>query len=169
MRVKLVATTLAVATIGAAAPLSGQRWPTVEVGAFGQYTMFDLRRELYAKLQHQEVAYYDRNPVGRIMTRLTNDVDALNQLFTEGVTDLLGDLVIIVTIIVVMAWKYEKISRRNCVARYRPTSRPMPSKVRGRMYQSMAHCVNFGPNVPSQLSTNVSPIAPRSKRRYGLR
>lgn len=74
------------------------------VNSVGQYTMFDLRRELYAKLQHQEVAYYDRNPVGRIMTRLTNDVDALNQLFTEGVTDLLGDLVIIVTIIVVMAW-----------------------------------------------------------------
>ena len=74
------------------------------VNSVGQYTMFDLRRELYAKLQHQEVAYYDRNPVGRIMTRLTNDVDALNNLFTEGVTDLLGDLVIIATIIVVMLW-----------------------------------------------------------------
>jgi ATP-binding cassette subfamily B protein len=74
------------------------------VNSVGQYTMFDMRRELYAKLQQQEVAYYDRNPVGRIMTRLTSDVDALNQLFTEGVTDLLGDLVIIVTIIVVMLW-----------------------------------------------------------------
>ena len=77
---------------------------SILVNSVGQYTMFDLRRELYAKLQQQEVAYYDRNPVGRIMTRLTNDVDALNQLFTEGVTDLLGDLVIIVTIIIVMLW-----------------------------------------------------------------
>ncbi len=77
---------------------------SILVNTVGQYTMFDLRRELYAKLQHQEVGYYDRNPVGRIMTRLTSDVDALNQLFTEGVTDLLGDLVIIVTIIVVMLW-----------------------------------------------------------------
>src|SRR6185369_14612679 len=51
----------------------------------GQYVMFDMRRELYDKLQHQEVAYYDRNPVGRIMTRLTSDVDALNELFTQGV------------------------------------------------------------------------------------
>src|SRR6185295_12270254 len=76
---------------------------SILVNTVGQYTMFDLRRELYAKLQQQEVAYYDRNPVGRIMTRLTNDVDALNQLFTEGVTDLMGDLVIIVTIIVVMS------------------------------------------------------------------
>lgn len=70
----------------------------------GQYVMFDMRRELYDKLQHQEIAYYDRNPVGRIMTRLTTDVDALNELFTQGVTDLLGDLVMIVAIISVMLW-----------------------------------------------------------------
>src|SRR6266480_291398 len=70
----------------------------------GQYVMFDMRRELYHKLQHQEVAYYDRNPVGRIMTRLTSDVDSLNELFTAGVTDLLGDLVMIVAIVGVMLW-----------------------------------------------------------------
>jgi ATP-binding cassette subfamily B multidrug efflux pump len=74
------------------------------VNSVGQYVMFDMRKELYNKLQHQEVAYYDRNPVGRIMTRLTNDVDSLNQLFTEGVTDLLGDLVMIVAIISMMLW-----------------------------------------------------------------
>ena len=50
----------------------------------GQKVMFDIRTEIYTKLQHQEVAYYDRNPVGRIITRLTNDVDALNELFTSG-------------------------------------------------------------------------------------
>jgi ATP-binding cassette subfamily B protein len=70
----------------------------------GQYVMFDMRRELYDKLQHQEVAYYDRNPVGRIMTRLTSDVDSLNELFTAGITDLLGDLVMIVAIIGMMLW-----------------------------------------------------------------
>lgn len=70
----------------------------------GQYVMFDMRKELYAKLQHQEVAYYDRNPVGRITTRLTSDVDALNELFTAGVTDLLGDLVKIVAIVGLMVW-----------------------------------------------------------------
>lgn len=77
---------------------------TVLLNTVGQYVMFDLRRELYDKLQHQEVAYYDRNPVGRIMTRLTSDVDALNELFTSGVTDLLGDLVMIVAIIGMMLW-----------------------------------------------------------------
>jgi ATP-binding cassette, subfamily B, multidrug efflux pump len=83
---------------------------SILVNSVGQYTMFDIRKELYDKLQHQEVAYYDRNPVGRIMTRLTTDVDALNQLFTEGVTDLLGDLVMIAAIITVMAWTDAKLT-----------------------------------------------------------
>jgi ATP-binding cassette, subfamily B, multidrug efflux pump len=82
----------------------------VLVNSVGQYVMFDMRRELYDKLQHQEVAYYDRNPVGRIMTRLTNDVDSLNQLFTEGVTDLLGDLVMIIAIVSVMLWMDVKLT-----------------------------------------------------------
>ena len=83
---------------------------SILVNSVGQYTMFDIRKELYHKLQHQEVAYYDRNPVGRIMTRLTTDVDALNQLFTEGVTDLLGDLVMIAAIISVMLWTDPKLT-----------------------------------------------------------
>jgi len=77
---------------------------SVLLNSVGQYVMFDLRKEIYDKLQHQEVAYFDRNPVGRIMTRLTADVDALNELFTSGVTDLLGDLVMIGAIIVVMVY-----------------------------------------------------------------
>lgn len=77
---------------------------SVLLNSIGQYVMFDMRREIYHKLQRQEVAYYDRNPVGRIMTRLTADVDALNELFTSGVTDLLGDLVMIVAIVAVMTW-----------------------------------------------------------------
>src|SRR5215510_3355556 len=76
----------------------------VLLNTVGQYVMFDLRREIYDKLQHQEISYYDRNPVGRIMTRLTADVDALNELFTSGVTDLLGDLVMIGAIIAVMIY-----------------------------------------------------------------
>lgn len=76
----------------------------VLLNTVGQYVMYDLRREIYDKLQHQEISYYDHNPVGRIMTRLTADVDALNELFTSGVTDLLGDLVMIVAIIAVMIY-----------------------------------------------------------------
>ena len=76
----------------------------VLLNTIGQHVMFDMRRELYDKLQHQEVAYYDRNPVGRIMTRLTSDVDSLNELLTSGITDLLGDLVMIFVIIGMMLW-----------------------------------------------------------------
>lgn len=83
---------------------------SILLNSVGQYVMFDMRRELYDKLQHQEIAYYDRNPVGRIMTRLTTDVDALNELFTQGVTDLLGDLVMIVAIISMMLWMDVKLT-----------------------------------------------------------
>jgi ATP-binding cassette subfamily B multidrug efflux pump len=76
----------------------------VLLNTVGQRVMYDMRSQLYAKLQHQEVAYYDRNPVGRIMTRLTSDVDSLNELLTSGVIELLGDVVMIVAIAAVMFW-----------------------------------------------------------------
>jgi ATP-binding cassette subfamily B protein len=75
---------------------------TVLLEGVGQRVMYDLRSELYDKLQRQEVAYFDRNPVGRIMTRLTSDVDALNELFTSGVIELLGDVVVIIAVIFIM-------------------------------------------------------------------
>jgi ATP-binding cassette subfamily B protein len=70
----------------------------------GQHVMYDLRAELYDKLQRQEVAYFDHNPVGRIMTRLTSDVDALNELFTSGVIEGLGDVLMVFAIVGFMAW-----------------------------------------------------------------
>ena len=79
----------------------------------GQRVMFDLRTQIYTKLQEQEVAYYDKHPVGRIITRITGDVDALNELFTSGVIDVLGDLVIIFAIVAQMfwySWKFALVS-----------------------------------------------------------
>src|ERR1043165_2535758 len=75
---------------------------TVLLETVGQRVMYDLRSELYSKLKRQEVAYFDRNPVGRIMTRLTSDVDALNELFTSGVIELLGDVVVIFAVAIIM-------------------------------------------------------------------
>jgi ATP-binding cassette subfamily B multidrug efflux pump len=77
---------------------------SVLLNTVGQKVMYDLRSELYEKLQHQEVAYFDRHPVGRIMTRLTSDVDALNELFTSGITEVLGDVVMIFAIVGIMLW-----------------------------------------------------------------
>jgi ATP-binding cassette subfamily B protein len=58
----------------------------------GQRVMMDLRREIYSHLQRLHVGYYDHNPVGRLMTRVTTDVDAVNELFTSGVVTVFGDL-----------------------------------------------------------------------------
>ena len=58
----------------------------------GQKVMQDLRAEIFGHLQRLHVAYFDRNPVGRLMTRVTTDVDAVNELFTSGVVTVFGDL-----------------------------------------------------------------------------
>ena len=79
----------------------------------GQKVMFALRSQIFAKLQNLQIAYYDKNPVGRIITRLTSDVDSLNELFTSGVIEGLGDLVVIFAIIGIMFaldWKLAIVS-----------------------------------------------------------
>jgi ATP-binding cassette subfamily B multidrug efflux pump len=68
---------------------------TLFLNVIGQRVMFDLRQQIFARLQSIELSYYDRNPVGRLMTRLTTDVDSLNELFTSGLVEVLGDLVLI--------------------------------------------------------------------------
>ncbi len=68
----------------------------VLLNTVGQRVMCDLREQIFRKLQTIEVAYYDHNPVGRLITRLTTDVDSLNELFTAGVVEVLGDIVLII-------------------------------------------------------------------------
>ena len=68
----------------------------------GQRIMFDLRMAIYGHLQRLDVRYYDRNPVGRLMTRVTSDVDVLNDLFTSGVVSVFGDVFLLVGIMIVM-------------------------------------------------------------------
>jgi ATP-binding cassette subfamily B protein len=65
---------------------------TVLMQMTGQRIMRDMRREIFAHLQRLHVAYFDRHPVGRLMTRVTTDVDAVNDLFTAGVVTVFGDL-----------------------------------------------------------------------------
>ncbi len=70
----------------------------------GQRIMFDMRMAVYGHLQKLDLRYYDKNPVGRLMTRVTSDVDALNDLFTSGVVTIFGDVLTLVGIMVVMLW-----------------------------------------------------------------
>lgn len=70
----------------------------------GQRIMFDMRMAIYGHLQRLDLRYYDRNPVGRLMTRVTSDVDVLNDLFTSGVVTIFGDVFTLVGIMVMMLW-----------------------------------------------------------------
>ncbi len=68
----------------------------------GQRAMFDLRRELMTHLQRSDIAFFDKNPIGRLVTRVTTDVEALNELFASGLVAMLGDVLTLSFIIAIM-------------------------------------------------------------------
>jgi ATP-binding cassette, subfamily B, multidrug efflux pump len=74
----------------------------------GQRVMYDLRMQIFGHLQRLSISFYDRNPVGRLMTRVTSDVETLNELFSSGVVTVFGDvftLVAIMTMMLVIDWR----------------------------------------------------------------
>jgi ATP-binding cassette, subfamily B, multidrug efflux pump len=70
----------------------------------GQRIMYDLRMQIYGHLQRLDMKYYDRNPVGRMMTRVTSDVDVLNEMFTAGVVSIFGDVFTLLGIMIVLVY-----------------------------------------------------------------
>ncbi|HWC19977.1 MAG TPA: ABC transporter ATP-binding protein [Terriglobales bacterium] len=68
----------------------------------GQKAMFDLRSQIFAHMQRLHVGFFDRNPVGRLVTRVTTDVDAVNEMFTSGVVSIVEDLFVLAGIVVIM-------------------------------------------------------------------
>ena len=79
----------------------------------GQKVMFDLRRQIFRHLQHIHVGFFDKNPVGRLVTRVTTDVDALNEMFTAGVVSIFEDVFVLAGIIFIMMkmnWKLALIT-----------------------------------------------------------
>ena len=74
----------------------------------GQKVMFDLRAQIFRHLQRMHVGFFDKNPVGRLVTRVTTDVDALNEMFTAGVVSIFEDIFVLGGIVVIMLcvnWK----------------------------------------------------------------
>ena len=74
----------------------------------GQRAMHDLREKLFDRLQRLPVSYFDRNAIGRLMTRVTTDVEVLNDLFSSGVVAIIGDVVLMVAIagmMFAMSWQ----------------------------------------------------------------
>jgi ATP-binding cassette, subfamily B, multidrug efflux pump len=79
----------------------------------GQMVMFDLRSQIFRHLQRMHIGFYDKNPVGRLVTRVTTDVDALNEMFTAGVVSIFEDVFVLVGIIAIMMrmnWKLALIT-----------------------------------------------------------
>jgi ATP-binding cassette, subfamily B, multidrug efflux pump len=68
----------------------------------GQQTMYDMRAEIFGRLQRLPMSYFDRNPVGRLMTRVTTDVDALNDLFAAGVVTMINDFFLLAVMAIVL-------------------------------------------------------------------
>src|SRR5882757_4767699 len=90
------------------ASLAAEFFQTWTLQLTGQRIMYDLRMAIYAHLQRLDLKFYDRNPVGRLMTRVTSDVDVLNDLFTSGVVTVFSDaltLVGIMVMLLVMNWR----------------------------------------------------------------
>src|SRR6201997_1444320 len=79
----------------------------------GQMVMFDLRSQIFRHLQRMHIGFYDKNPVGRLVTRVTTDVDALNEMFTSGVVSIFEDIFVLAGILAIMLsvnWKLALIT-----------------------------------------------------------
>jgi ATP-binding cassette subfamily B multidrug efflux pump len=79
----------------------------------GQMVMFDMRRQIFGHLQRMHIGFYDKNPVGRLVTRVTTDVDAVNEMFTSGVVSIFEDVFVLAGIVAIMAcmdWKLALIT-----------------------------------------------------------
>jgi ATP-binding cassette subfamily B protein len=71
----------------------------------GQRIMYDMRSNMFEHLQDLSLSFFDHNPVGRLMTRITNDVDALNDLFTSGAISLIGDVFSLIGIVIILLFE----------------------------------------------------------------
>jgi ATP-binding cassette subfamily B multidrug efflux pump len=76
----------------------------VLMNLMGQYIMYDLRKQIFGHLQKLDIQFFDRNPVGRLMTRVTTDVDALNEMFTAGFVSMFGDVFVLLGIVGMLFW-----------------------------------------------------------------
>ena len=101
--------TLAIAYLVATVATFGFQYAQAIVTTWlGQSVMYDLRTEIFERLQALDLQFYDRNPVGRLMTRITSDVETLNELFSSGVVAIFGDLftlIFIISAMLLMDWQ----------------------------------------------------------------
>ena len=123
----------------------------------GQKTMFDMRAQIFRHLQRMHIGFYDKNPVGRLVTRVTTDVDAVNEMFTSGVVSIFEDVFVLAGIIAIMLRMNWKLAldhfRRVAANRHRDQDFPRQSP-RFLSTHSRGHC-------PNQC------VSARTRERYG--
>jgi len=100
----MIARAAALFAVSLALAFGAQYGETIITGLLGQRVMRDLRARIFAHVQRLPITFFDRNPVGRLVTRITSDVEALNELFTAGVVAGLGDLFTLAAIGALMIW-----------------------------------------------------------------
>lgn len=76
----------------------------------GQRIMFDMRNQIFAHLQRLQLSFFNKNPVGRLVTRLTTDVDALNEMFSSGVVTIIGDILLLFGLVFMMFYYDVKLA-----------------------------------------------------------
>jgi ATP-binding cassette subfamily B protein len=97
--------TLTVLYVGAVALGAALQYGQVLLTTWlGQSVMYDLRTEIFRRFQRLDLKFYDRSPVGRLMTRITNDVETLNELFSSGIVSVFGDVFTLTFIVAAMLW-----------------------------------------------------------------
>ena len=83
-------------------------WNTYLFQKLGQRAIFDIRHDAYAHIQKMPLRFYDRNPVGRLVTRVTNDVEAIGEVFSAGLVQLAGEAIVVLgalALMMMLSWK----------------------------------------------------------------
>ncbi|NJN15705.1 MAG: ABC transporter ATP-binding protein [Oscillochloris sp.] len=142
------------------------------INSVGQQVMQDMRITIFRHIQRMSLSFFDRNPVGRLLTRITNDIDSLNEFLTQGLVLILADLVTLVGIIIVMFvlnWRLALISLATLpvlvliVAIYQRAMRTTYRLVRQRLAMINAY---LNEQLGGVLVTQLFGREPTSKRRF---
>jgi len=120
----------------------------------GQNVVFDLRNESFAHLQRLPSSFFDRNPVGKLMTRLTSDVEALHELFTSGVVMILADLIKLFAIAAILLWMDWRLALITFTVV--PPTLVLTWFFRSRMRETYRHVRSMVARLNIELQENVS-------------
>ena len=120
----------------------------------GQWAMLDVRHHIFAHLQRLPLSYFDRTPIGRLMTRNTNDVDALNELFTDGIVVVFSDVFTLIAIVVFMAFMDPELAAVVCAVL--PFMFLVTFWFQGRMLRAFRHARSRLARLNAYLQENIS-------------